>query len=126
MKGEDNVQWIILIGNEGFNLKLIRNLQHNRANSSTSLTENRFVVDYGNDHVFYESVEDIINDYEEDDKKRIPFPNPQFIMMTYTNEKLMKQILSQKNFPRDIYIDDDNGNILPIEEFVISQVIKSN
>lgn len=120
------MQWIILIGNEGFNLKLIRNLQHNRANSSTSLTENRFVVDYGNDHVFYESVEDIINDYEEDDKKRIPFPNPQFIMMTYTNEKLMKQILSQKNFPRDIYIDDDNGNILPIEEFVISQVIKSN
>jgi len=113
------VQWIILIGNEGFNLNLIRNLQH-YGNESTSLTENRFVVDYNNDHVFYDSAEDIINDYEEGDKVRIPFPNPQFIMMTYTSENLMKQILSQENFPRGIYIDDDNGNIMPIEEFIVS------
>ncbi|CQR57007.1 hypothetical protein [Paenibacillus riograndensis] len=114
------MQWIILIGNEHFNLKLIRDLQHDGENTITSLNTNRFVVDYGNDHVFYESVEDIINDYEEDDIKRIPFPNPHFIMMTYTNGKLMKQILSQDNFPRGIYIDDDNGNILPIEEFIVS------
>lgn len=114
------MQWIILIGNEGFNLNLIRNLKHYGENKYTNLTENRIVVDYGYDHVFYESAEDIINDYEEDDIKRIPFSNPQFIMMTYTNENLMKQILSQENFPRGIYIDDDNGNIVPIEDFVVS------
>lgn len=114
------MQWIILIGNEGFNLNLIRNLQHYGENKTTGLTENRIVVDYGHDHVFYESAEDIMNDYEEDDIKRIPFPNPQFIMMTYTNENLMKQILSQENFPRGIYIDDDNGNIMPIEDFIVS------
>ncbi|WP_027085178.1 hypothetical protein [Cohnella panacarvi] len=114
------MQWIILIGNEGFNLNLIRNLQHYGENKSTCLTENRIVVDYGQDHVFYESAEDIMNDYEEDDIKRIPFPNPHFIMMTFTNENLMKQILSQENFPRGIYIDDDNGNIMPIEDFIVS------
>lgn len=114
------MQWIILIGDKGFNLNLIRNLQHNGEISSTSLTENRFVVDYGNDHVFYDSAEDIINDYEEDEKAQIPFPNPQFIIMTYTNGELMRRILSQENFPPGIYIDDDNGKILPLDEFIIS------
>ena len=114
------MQWIILIGNESFNLNRIRNLKHYGENKSTNLTENRFVVDYGYDHVFYESAAVIINDYEENDIKRIPFSNPQFIMMTYTNENLMKQILSQENFPRGIYIDDDNGNIVPIEDFIVS------
>lgn len=120
MGGKCFVQWIILIGNEDFNLNHIRNLKHYGQNKTTNLAENRFVVDYGDDHVFYESSEDIINDYEEVDVERIPFSCPQFIMMTYTNENLMKQILSQENFPRGIYIDDDNGNIISIEDFIVS------
>ena len=37
--------------------------------------------------------------------------------MTYTSEELMKGILLQDNFLKDIYIDDDQGSIIPIEEF---------
>ncbi|KGE19583.1 hypothetical protein [Paenibacillus wynnii] len=113
------MQWIILIGNEYLNLNQISEIKHDGENKTTSLYTDRFVVDYGDDHVFYENAEDIINDYEEEDLKKIPFSNPRFIMMTYTNEKLMKQILCQENFLRGIYVDDDNGNILPIEEFVL-------
>lgn len=115
---KDEMKWIILIGNDDFNLKLIRDLKHHGENATTSLSKERFVVNYGNDHVFYDAVENIINDYEEDDKRKLPFPNPKFIMMTYSSEKLMRQILSQDNFPRDIYVDDDNGNILPLDEFI--------
>ncbi|WP_322908108.1 hypothetical protein [Paenibacillus campi] len=112
------MQWIILIGNEDFNLNVFRNLQHYGNNKLTILTKNRIVVDYGHDHIFYEYVEDLIKDYEPADLQRIPFQNPQFIMMIYTSEDLMRQIVSQGNFPKDIYIDDDRGCIVPIKDFI--------
>ena len=31
---------------------------------------------------------------------------------------LIKEILSQSNYLQGIYIDDDNGSILPIEEYI--------
>jgi len=111
------MQWIILIGNDDLDINSVRKIKHFGENKITDLNQNRFVVDYGNEHVFYEYVEDIIDDYEEEELKAIPFDNPHFIIMTYSSEALMKKILSQDNFLRGIYVDDDNGNIVPIEQF---------
>ena len=113
------MQWIILIGNDKFDINSIRNIEHNGVNKFTELTPNRVVVDYGEDHIFYEYAEDVINDYEEEELIKIPFNNPHFVIMTYTSEELMKKVLQQENFIKDIYIDDDQGNIIPIEQFIL-------
>ncbi len=111
------MEWVILIGSDDLDINSVRKIKHFGQNKVTDLSPNRFVVDYGDEHVFYEYVEDLINDYEEEELKAIPFDNPHFIIMTYTSEELMKKILSQDNFLKDIYVDDDNGNILPIKQF---------
>lgn len=111
------MEWVILIGSDDLDINSVRKIKHFGQNKVTDLSPNRFVVDYGDEHVFYEYVEDLINDYEEDELKAIPFDNPHFIIMTYTSKELMKKILSQDNFLKDIYVDDDNGNILPIKQF---------
>lgn len=114
------MRWIILIGNDDLTINLIHKIKHFGDNKVIDLSPNRFVVNYGGDHIFYEYVEDLINDYEEDELKKIPFENPHFIMMTYTSEKLMKSIIGQDNFLKGIYVDDDNGNIIPIEKFLLT------
>lgn len=111
------MQWVILIGNSDLDINSVRKIKHFGENKITELSPNRFVVDYGDEHVFYECVEDLINEYEEEELKEIPFDNPHFIMMTYTSEELMKKILCEDNFLKGIYVDDDNGNIVPIEQF---------
>jgi hypothetical protein len=112
------MQWIILIGDTDFNISSVRDIKHFGKNHTIDLTPNRFVVDFGDGHVFYDYVEEIINDYETEDLKKIPFPHPQFVMMIYTSEDLMKNIVCQENFLKGIYVDDDHGSILPIEEFI--------
>lgn len=112
------MQWIILIGNETLDINSIHKIIHFGENKKSDIDSNRFVVDFGDEHVFYDYVEDLIKDYEEEELKKIPFQNLYFIMMTYTSETLMKRILRQKNFLKDIYVDDDHGKILPIEEFI--------
>jgi hypothetical protein len=112
------VQWIILIGDESLDINSVRKIKHFGKNKKSDLSSDRFVVDYGDEgHVFYQYANDIIDDYEEEERKTIPFKNPHFILMTYTSEELMKKILKQDNFLKGIYVDDDYGNIVPIEQF---------
>lgn len=113
------MQWVILIGDETFDINSIHNINHNGSRIKSEIESNRFVVDYGIEHVFYDYDLNLKNDYEIEDLQRIPFMNPHFILMTYTSVTLRNEILSQKNFIKGIYVDDDNGRILPIEEFII-------
>ena len=58
-------------------------------------------------------------DFEKKDLDKIPFRNPHIITMKYTSEECLKNILQQNNFPKEIYVDNDYGLIIPIEEFVM-------
>jgi len=112
------MQWIILIGNDSFNINLIHGIRHFGNNTVSSIEDNRFVVDFGKEHIIYDFDQSIINDYEHEELQKIPFQNPHFIMMIYKSKDLMKKVLSQDNFARGIYIDDDHGLIMPIEEYI--------
>ncbi len=111
------MKWVILVGNDKLDINSVYNIDHFGSKKITMLTPNRIVVDYENEHVFYEYSEDVINDYENEELKLIPFNKPHFIIMTYTSEELMKRILRQNNFFKGIYVDDNSGKILPIEQF---------
>ena len=109
-----------VIGDEKLNLDAIKSIEHYGSISSHDVTElrDRYCVDYGVDHIFYDYQGDSMGDYEEDDLKKIPFKKPHFIMMVYTSEELIKKVLRQDNFLRGIYVDNDYDLIIPIEEFI--------
>lgn len=114
------MQWIILIGNEKLTLDSIKAIKHYGSFSSYDIPEmgERYCVDYGDDHIFYDYDDTVSNDYEQAELDEIPFPTPHFIMMVYQSEERMKAVLGQDNFLRGIYVDDDHGNIMPIEEYI--------
>ena len=112
--------WITLIGNENFTLNDIKSIKHHDSIYCYDAPEikNRYCVDYGEKgHIFYDYC-DIISDYKENELKKIPFSNPHFIMMVYTSIELMQKVLSQDNFIRGIYVDDDNGKIITLNQFI--------
>jgi hypothetical protein len=112
------MQWVILVGDSKLNLNAIKEITH--INSiATEMNGNRYYVDFGEDHIFYDDQEDVlIEEYDQEELNKIPFTNPHFILMIYQSEKRMKSILRQDDFLRGIYIDDDYGKIVPIEEFI--------
>jgi len=114
------MQYIVLIGNEELTLDSVKTIEHYGSVSSYEVTEitGRFCVDYGKDHIFYDYDNSIISDYEDADLEKIPYANPHFIMMIFRSEERMRNVLCQKNFIREVYVDNDYGLILPIEEFI--------
>ena len=112
------MKWIILIGDETLTLDLIKSIKHFGSVKSYDVSEDRYCVDYESDHIFYDYFEDMIDQYDESERKIIPFDNPQFVMMVYRTGVRVKEIVQQDNFLRGIYVDNDSGLIVPIEKFI--------
>lgn len=112
------MQSIILIGTEKFSIDSIIQVKHTNSINEYLLKMGRYVVEFEDGHIYYDYDEGLINDYDKYEREKIPFISPHFISMTYTSEGLMKRILLQNNFLKGIYVDDDHGMIIPIEEFI--------
>ena len=112
------MKWIFLIGDDKFTINSLKMLPYDGCISiyEVSGINERLCVDYGDDHVFY----DVIDDTSDFDEyiRTIPFRNPVIIMMTYTSSYKVVDILKQKDFPKDIYVDNDLGVVVPIQTFV--------
>lgn len=88
---------------------------------------NRYSIEYKKDYIYYDFVKDLINYYEKNDVIKIPFSNPNFILMSCSSKDILNKVLSQDNFPKEVYIDDDKGRIVPVEKFtawVFTLIIK--
>jgi len=115
------MQWIILIGNEDLSLESVKSIEHNNSIQKYDVDETRYCIEFGDDHIFYDSITSAELGYEEDvliKLKNLPIKTLHFIMMTYTSEERMKKILIQKDFFRGIYVDNGHRLIVPIEEFI--------
>lgn len=117
--GRWRMQWIILIGDERFDLNKIKAIEHYGSIDSYDVPEieGRYCVDFGDDHIFYD-FNDMIEDYEKDELNNIPYDNPNFVTVIYTSKNCIRNILKQDDFPDIIYVDNGFGLILPIKEFI--------
>jgi hypothetical protein len=114
------MQYIVLIGDNNLTLDAIKSVEHYGSIKRYEVPEieGRYCVDYGKEHIFYDFESGVEQDYEKEDLQKIPFSEPHFIMMVYSSEKYMKRVLQQNNFLKGIYVDNDHGLILPLEEYI--------
>ena len=112
------MKWIILIGDETLTLESVKSIKHDDSVSCHDVSEGRFCIEFDTDHIFYDYFDDMIDQYTETELSKIPFHNPQFIMIVYRSGERVKKIIQQNNFLRGVYVDNDAGVIVPIEEFI--------
>ncbi len=112
------MKWISLICKKDFDINLLKKIDYIGSVSAYDVKEieGRFCVDYGDEHVFFDVINDC-NDYEEELEK-VPYFQPTIVMMSYTSIKIARNILIQADFPDDIYIDNDFGVVVPLKQFI--------
>ena len=115
------MKWITLIGDETLTLESVKSIKHDDSISCHDVYEGRFCVEFGDDHIFYDyfDVCDVVdNQYTETVISKTPFNNPHYILIVYRSGERVKKIIQQSNFLRGVYVDNDAGVIVPIEEFI--------
>lgn len=113
------MQSIILIGDEQFNLDYIKSLPISTDTRSHEPNDSRYVLEYINDRIYYDYLSEGILDYEKGELIHLPFRSPHFIAMLYTSNEIMRDFfLENAKYLENIYIDNDLGEILSIQEFM--------
>lgn len=114
------MKWIILIGDQDFSLDTIRRVKHIDSIDCYDVSgiKNRYCVEFNDGHLFYDEVEGLEKEYTRRELALLPYSNPRLIMMTYTDKDRMRMVLRQQNFVKNVYVDNENGLILPIQKFI--------
>ena len=112
------MQWLILIGDENFNLNILKSIKHKGYTRFYDVPgiKGRYCVEFEQEHIFYDFDLDVGELAE--NLSKVPYKKPHFIMMIYKSEELVKHILKLKDFPNTIYVDNDYGLVLPLKEFI--------
>ncbi len=82
--------------------------------------EKKLNLEKGDERFYITLMNNGIDEYEEDEVAFIKkiFPNKIFFyLLCYTSESGIKDLVNQLSFKEKIYIDDDQGNIMPFSEF---------
>ena len=65
----------------------------------------------------YKDDEETRIDFSLEELSVIPFKAEGFIYVSFGYYQTLKRVLRQPDFPQNIYVDDENGSILSLQEF---------
>ncbi len=112
------MSWIVLIGDENLNIDSIKKIKHYGCNNCYTLPSKRCAIEYKKDYIYYDFVDNLLDYYNENESENIPFSNPHFILMSSSSNDMLKKVLRQDNFLKGVYVDTNDGDIVPIETFI--------
>ena len=111
-------KWIILIGNAGFSLDAIKPMTFEGKIDVREYGEKQFDVLFQEGYVSFLFDHDgmIRNDFSSEELKDLPYDEPQFVLMKYSEKDLVERVITSTDFPKDVLIDCD-GVDLGLEQF---------
>ena len=100
--------WVILIGDSNLTVDRFQDMKF-VGHKQILKTENGLDVIYenGSAHFYNDLDNHIAGDYERVEIERLPFCDIRMMMLKYSEIQILKSIIDEDDFPKDIYIDCD-------------------
>lgn len=113
---------VIFIGKTTLSLEKLRVMTFEEAVEKIDFGEKQFDILFKENYGAYVSFQfdyngAIANDYSPEELKNLPYKYPQFVLVRYSNIRLLERIVSADDFPKDILIDCDGVN-MGLEKFI--------
>ena len=108
---------LLLIGDETFGIHFFKLKVYSDDIKSYVLSEREVQIRRGDEVIKLESVNNIINEFDEHEREKISYERPKIIMITFSNKEFLLDILMKEEFPEGIFVDDLK-HIVKLEEFI--------
>lgn len=116
-EGKRFMNRLLIIGNEDFKIDIFKTLTYTGYIRTYVVSEREIQIRCNDDFLKIEEVNSIINEYDTDDRKKIPYENPKILMVTFSTMEFVKEILIDERLPEGLYMDDFK-NIMPFKEAI--------
>lgn len=110
------MKYISILGDRNLTLASIQKMNHTGAVRTYNVSDDRFCVEYPDGHLFFDYSTDL-SDWQ-DELKTLPFQAAAVITLVYQNAANARHVLTQPDFPKDVYVDNDFGVLLPLKDYI--------
>ena len=110
------MKWISILGNNNLTLTSIQKMKHPGAVRTYPISDDRFCAEYPDGHIVFDYDTDL-SDWQ-DDFEKLPFQASVVIRIVYRNAANVRHVLTQPDFPQNVYVDNDFGVLLPLQEYI--------
>ena len=101
-------KWVILIGDRNLTIDRFQNMKF-VGNIKIVKDEHYIDVFYENGYAHFCDDADnyLIEDYDPSEIEKLPFRDIKMIMLKYSDTQILKDILGEDDFPKDVVVDCD-------------------
>ncbi|GHU61382.1 hypothetical protein FACS189418_0950 [Clostridia bacterium] len=110
------MQSVILISESQIDFAQIE-IQWKNKSISTNNIGSRFVIEIENGRIYLDLIKDGLSEYDDEELDNLAMSNYNFCSISYTDGAALKSFILGTLFSNKVFIDDDNGNIVPYLEF---------
>ena len=107
---------INILGDRNLTLANIQEMRHTGTTRTYYVSDDRFCTEFPDGHIFFDYNTDL-SDWQ-DTLEKLPFQAEAVIMIVYRNAANVRHVLTQQDFPQDVYVDNDFGVLLPLQEYI--------
>jgi hypothetical protein len=107
---------INILGDRNLTLANIQEMRHTGTTRTYYVSDNRFCTEFPDGHIFFDYNTDL-SDWQ-DTLEKLPFQAAAVIMLVYQNAANVRHVLTQPDFPKNVYVDNEFGMLLPLQEYV--------
>ena len=110
------MKWISILGDSDLTLAGIQGMQHFAAAGTCQVSDDRFCAEYPEGHIYFDFDTDL-SDWQ-DETEKLPFKAEAVITIVYQNAAAVRDLLMQTDFPQNVYVDNDFGVLLPLQDYI--------
>ncbi len=110
------MKYISILGDKNLMLTSIQKMKHPSATKTYKVSVDRFCVEFTDGHIFFDYDTDL-SDWE-DAIEKFPFQAAAVIMIVYQNSANVRHVITQQDFPQNVYVDNDFGVLLSLHEYI--------
>lgn len=110
------MKYISILGDRNLTLTSIQNMKHTGAVRAYNVSDDRFCAEYPDGHLFFDYDTDV-SDWQ-DALAKLPFHAETVITIVYRNAANVRHVLTQPDFPQNVYVDNDFGVLLSLQEYI--------
>lgn len=97
---------LLVIGNSDFGINLFKTIVYGDNIKNYCVSEREVQLRRDDEFVKIESVNKIVNEYDETERNKIPYKWPKILMVTFSSLEFLKQVIEKSRLPEGIFIDD--------------------
>lgn len=97
---------LLVIGNSDFGINLFKTIVYGENIKNYCVSEREVQLRREDEFVKIEAVNKIVNEYDESERRKIPYESPKILMVTFSSIDFLKQVIEGSRLPEGIYIDD--------------------